>query len=141
MLLELLDAMAARLGNELQIQVSPRVLADPSPPCAHIFPAEISYHATMEEPGEESASWPGVTVQAFAALTSDIGAQTILLELLDDEHPRCMRKLIERRDADGAMFGGVVDDLIVTGATGLRQYIREGRAPMLGAEWTVRILT
>ena len=116
-------------------QVSPYMLANPTPPTIHIYPATIDYDLTMVHGYDK---WV-LTVQAVAGEVSDIGAQQLLDTLLTGPHS--VNALLYSEPTGGTIqTSGVIDDLSVTGWTGYRLYVRENGGPVVGAEWNVEIL-
>lgn len=75
------------------------------------------------------------TIQALVGAVSDTGAQDRIDQMIDTEGDVSVKALIE---ADGTL-GGVVSDTRVASCSGHRTYNLDGRAPAIGAEWTVDI--
>jgi hypothetical protein len=113
------------------MQASPYVLANPTPPSAHVMRGEIEYDQAMQG---GTHTWT-MRVQAFVALTSDIGSATILDKFLAVDGIYSVKAAIE---ADRTL-GGVIQDLHVTSATGETIYPRDQGGPVLGSEWTVEV--
>lgn len=130
-LTQIREALAASLTTLQGIQVSAYLLANPTPPSIHIYPAAVEYDYTFRRGYD---AWT-LTVQAFVGLTSDIGAQKKLDELLA---PSGTQSLKATAEADRTL-GGIVDSVRVVAATGYHSYSREGGGPVLGAEWQTEI--
>lgn len=140
MLAETRTALAELLQEHFgdEIQVSPVMLADPTPPAAHVYPTPVEFDETF---GRGADEWT-FTVQVFVDdAGGDEGMQLLLDEYLEPSGPRSVKEAIEKPDTeDGRVtLGGVVHDLRVTRCEGYRLYVREGRAPALGSEWTVEV--
>lgn len=140
MLKETRIAIAARLQDHFgdEIQVSPTMLADPTPPAAHVYPTPVEYDETM---GRGSDDW-SFTVQVFVSdAGGDEGAQELLDEYIEPFGPRSVKEALELADTDDGRvsLGGVIFDLRVERCEGYRLYVREGRAPVLGSEWTLDV--
>lgn len=140
MLAEARIALAARLSDHFgdEIQVSPTMLSDPTPPAAHVYPTPVEYDETFQRGADE---WT-FTVQVFVSdAGGDEGAQLLLDNYIEPFGPRSVKEALEVTDTpDGRVsLGGVVHDLRVTRNEGYRLYVREGRAPVLGSEWTVEV--
>lgn len=129
------EALAAALRTIDDLQVSAYMLANPTTPSAHVVPGgsagDIEYHQAF---GDGVESWP-ITVQVFVALSSDIGSQINLDEYIASSGARSVKAAIE---ADPTL-GGAVHDLIVLSCSGYRTFVFEGRPPLLGAEFHIRI--
>jgi hypothetical protein len=126
----LADAIQSRIDG---IQVSPWLLANPTPPAAHVFPAQLSYHQAF---GNGMETWE-FTLQVFVSENAgDIGSQQILDRYLSRTGPSSIKAALE----DDLTLGGVISDLTVTQSSGYRQYMTQGRANVLGAEWTINVI-
>ncbi|HEX4521660.1 MAG TPA: hypothetical protein VH063_18945 [Gaiellaceae bacterium] len=127
-------AIAANLQNALgkTIQVSPVMLASPTPPAAHVIPGPIEYHGALSD-GLETVE---MTVQVFVSRTTDIGAQTTLDEYIASDGPSSVKAAIE----SDSRLGGKCADLIVTSSSGYRVYKSpDGSGEVIGAEWLVKV--
>lgn len=123
------DVIAASIDG---LQITPYMLSNPTPPAAHVFPANLDPHKTFG-PGE-TQEWT-FTLQVFVAEAGgDQGAQIKL-----DEYLRGPRSVQDALEADPTL-GGVVGDLTVTNVSGYRNFVTQGRANVLGAEWTLLVL-
>jgi hypothetical protein len=123
-----LDPLTAVEG----MQISAYLLSSPTPPAIQIYPAETEYDLAM---GRGLDRWT-LTVQAFFALTSDVGSQVSLDALLAPAGPLSVKQAVE----SDSTLGGLVDDLSVVSCTGYRVYVRDSGGPVLGAEWEVQVL-
>lgn len=126
------EGLAANLGALEGIQVSPYMLANPSPPCVHVYPASVEYDLAMRRGLDK---WT-LTVQAFVGLTADIGSQVKLDQFLASSGTQSVKTVLESDQT----LGGTVSDVNVVSCTGYRVYVREGGGPVLGAEWVVEVL-
>jgi hypothetical protein len=130
------EALAASLAGLDGVQVSAYVLANPTPPCIHLYPGgpagEIIYDLAFQRGLD---TWP-FTVEAFVGLTADIGSQVKLDQLLDPSGNQSVKQLVEADET----LGGVVTNVQVISFTGYRPVALEGRGPLLAAEWHVQIL-
>ena len=123
--------LAANIAVITGIQVSPYTLANPTPPCVEIVPADVEYDRTFGD-GVDKLN---ITVRVFVGMANEISAQKRLDEYLASSGAKSIKAAIEASPA----LGGACDDLQVTTATGYRVYGAEGR--LLGAEWNVEVLT
>jgi hypothetical protein len=77
------------------------------------------------------------TLQVFVSENAgDIGSQQILDRYLSRTGPSSIKAALE----DDLTLGGVISDLTVTQSSGYRQYMTQGRANVLGAEWTINVI-
>jgi hypothetical protein len=123
------EALAASLET-LPIQVSPWMLGDPTPPAAHVIPGPVSYDAAMHR-GHDDMTF---LIQAFVALSTDVGPQQLLDPLMNGEGTLSVKRLVE---VDPTL-GGLVDDLLVSERTGYQQFNSASGAKLM-AEWTVLV--
>lgn len=131
--------IADNLNGIAGIQAKPYMLANPTPPAAHVIPGAIGggdfvdYDTTFARGGDLLY----FTVEVFVGLTSDMAAQKRLDTFLDPDGPFSVKAAIE----DDPTLGSVIDDLRVTKASGYRTYLVEGRGPVLGCQWEVEAYT
>lgn len=125
------QGLAANLAALTDVQVSPYMLANPTPPAVTIYPSDVSYDLSMHRGFD---LWT-FTVQAFVGDTADIGAQVNLDQFIAPSGARSVKTLLE----SDKTLGGACSDLQVTSCTGYRIYLREGGPPVLGAEWHVTV--
>jgi len=114
------------------VQTSAQFLSNPTPPAIHVFPPSGSFHRTM---GNGHSDW-NLTVQAFAAMSSDIGAQKLLDRFIADAGPYSVRAAIE---ADRSL-GGVADDTIVQGFDNYGVRARPDGTLVLAVDFNVLVL-
>lgn len=111
-------------------QASAYMLSSPTPPCAHVFPAEVDYDEAMQG-GHLNLV---LTVQAFASLTSDIGAQKILDPWIITAGGSGLVK--EALEADQSL-GGKAYVTTVESCSGYQVYVQSDGRAFLGCEWRV----
>jgi len=130
-LTQIREGLAASLATLDGVQVSAYMLANPTPPAIHIYPAAVEYDYTFRRGYD---TWT-LTVQAFVGYSSDIGAQKKLDAFLA---PSGTQSLKQAAEADRTL-GGIVESVRVVAATGYHEYAREGGSTVLGAEWQTEI--
>lgn len=123
------QGIAENLSAISGVQVSAYSLANPTPPTLQVTVGPVNYVGAFDR---GVVSWT-LFVQALIGITTDIGAQRLLDELIDTSGERSVKEAVELDDT----LGGTVADLVVTECTGYREYLSEGRPPVLGAQWTV----
>jgi len=119
------------------LQVSAYMLAQPSPPAAHIIPGPIDWHRALQD-GMSSMDF---VVQVFVPTTTDQGSQELLDLMLATTGEHSVKAAIEKKDPgqNRRNLGGACSDLLVTTTTGYRQYKGANGAEMLGADWNVTV--
>jgi hypothetical protein len=132
-LAQIREGLAANLATIADIQISPYVLSNPTPPAAEIEPAPVEYDQAF---GRGHDRWT-MTVRVFVGLTTDIGAQKRLDLYLAPSGATSVKTALE----SDCTLGGTVQDLHVTGCSGYRVFGRQGQAPVLGAEWQLTVIT
>lgn len=120
--------MAANLATLDGIQVSPYMLASPTPPALHIIPASIEYDQAMAR-GVDLLVF---TVQVFVALGLDQAAQIKLDEYLA---PTGIKAALE----SDRTLGGVVADVRVSGLSSYDVVALPDRGQMLAASFRVEV--
>lgn len=113
------------------VQVSRYFLSNPTPPGIHILPPAIRYHGAM---GAGLTDYT-FTVQAFVALTMEIGPQILLDDLLAETGDRSILAALE---ADPTL-GGVAEDLIVTEAMQPRILVTADNKALLTSDLMVTV--
>lgn len=127
------EGLAANLSTITGLQVSPVMLATPSPPCAHIFPAETEYDLANARGLDRHY----LTVQVLVPFTTDVGAQVSLDAYLAGSGPTSFKEAIE----NDRQLADACDDLRVVSASGYRLITyAEGIPPALGCEWRVEVI-
>lgn len=133
---DILDGLADQLRTALvstveDLQVEPRLVFNPTPPCIDLFPADPFLDHTAMGVGSREAS---VTVRA--RVTGDHEAeQDWLVDMMDPASSESVLVAIGNTLA-------VNDDTFnvsVSGPSGFRQYTDPGGQSLLGTEWEVRV--
>jgi hypothetical protein len=124
------EGLAANLAALAGFQVSAYMLANPTPPAVQIIPGEVTYDLAMHRGLDEIT----MLVQAFVALSSDIGAQKRLDALLDPTGSNSLKTVVE----SDRTLGGIVGGLQVTNVTGYRT-AQGANGPILLCEWSVTV--
>lgn len=132
--------IAANLAQITDLQVSAYMLAEPTPPSAHVVPGPVTYDISMGRFGLDDLE---LKVQVFVPLVVDVTSQINLDAYLAGSGSRSVRQAIERVDAaDGTgmvTLGGACQSARVVSSTGPQLYrLTDGRS-MLMCEWTVMV--
>lgn len=132
---EIRTGLAANLASlkALGFQVSPYLLANPTPPSIQVMPGEVTYDRAMHR----GLDYVEIVVQAYVALSTDLGGQQKLDQLIAPTGAYSIKTLIE----SDRTLGDVVDDLHVTKCSGYQTALSiEGRGPFLLCEWTLNVM-
>lgn len=135
------QGIAAKLTDAIdELQVSAFMLADPSPPAAHVVPTQTIFDAAFSRGADDVTLMVEVFVSDNAG---DEGAQLLLDEYLEPFGARSVKQALEVPDdpSGRVTLGGACYDLRVQRVEGYRIFQREGRAPALGSQWVVHVTT
>lgn len=132
------EALAAKLNSIPDLQVTPYMLSDPTPPAAHVFPTPVEFDSSF---GRGSDEWTFTLQVLVSEGSGDRGKQALLDAYMEPWGPKSVKATLEEPDTeDGRVsLGGVIDDLRVVRCEGYRLFVREGRAPLFGTEFTIRV--
>lgn len=134
MLAETRQAIAnALIAGVADVQWSAYALSNPTAPYGHVLPSDLIYDQAM---GRGMDEWTYTLVALVADAPGDIGMQMLLDQLLEPSGARSVKAALEA----SVTLGGLVDSIHVPECSGYRIYQTEGRAPQLGAEWTIKVL-
>ena len=126
------EGLARNLESIRDIQVSAYMLASPTPPAIHIFPATIEYDRSMQR-GLDVLTF---TVEAFVAFGLDQGGQMRMDRLLSPSGFESVKEAIE---ADRTL-GSTVQDLWVSRMASYRAILLpEHNDQTLVSNWTVLV--
>ncbi len=141
-MVDLMDEMAAQIRNaytsvtDVDVQVEPRLVINPTPPCIDIYPGDPSRDT-------ESAAFDDLTggylftVRARVSTADSEAGQDLLLAFMDDTNDLCLVQALE----DEPTLNGLADDLSVRGVTGYVLFPDlGGDGALLGCQWTVLVL-
>jgi len=123
--------IARNLSAIPDVQVSAYLLANPTPPLLQVVPGEIEWDLAYARGLDKIM----LKVQAFVALTEDIGSQVTLDKYLNGSGPLSVKAAVESDET----LGGIVGTCQVTN-TGAVQLYTGGQTPQLFVEWEVEVL-
>lgn len=128
-------ALVEQIDAELpDVQCSPYILSDPTPPALHVAPGEIEYDLAFGR-GMDSMMF---TLTAFVALPNDIAGQMLLDELMAPAGPTSIKRAVEP-DRAHMDLGGLVYSARVVSCGGYRRFNLANIGEVLGADWTVEV--
>lgn len=113
------------------LQVSRYALPNPTPPGIHILPPAVKYHQAFQG-GLTDYTF---TVQAFVALTTDIGPQMLLDELIDETGERSLCRAVE----SDKTLGGLATDVYCAEALEPRVLVTASNLGLLLSDWIVTV--
>jgi len=129
------QAMADLLTEGCRIDVSPYVLANPTPPAGHLFPAPVEYDAAFTR-GMDVWTF---TLQLYVAEAAiERAAQERLDEFISTSALTSVKRVLEVPDGPQTL-GDLIDDLRVVRCDGYRRWAVDGRGPVFGSEWTIEV--
>jgi|SRR5215471_14857917 len=100
------QGMANALEAITDVQVSPVLLADPTPPLLQVYPAEVTFDGAANRGMDEFE----FVVEAVMPFSTDIGSQVELDKLMAGSGPRSVKQALEADDS----LGGTCQDVQVT---------------------------
>lgn len=128
------EGLARNLDSIRDVQVSAYMLASPTPPAIHIFPASIEYDRAMGR-GLDVVNF---TIETFVAFGLDQGGQMRLDRLLSPSGSESVKEAIE----SDKTLGGMVQDLHVSRMSAYRIVtLPNQNDPALSADWIVAVLS
>ena len=129
------QAMADLVTEGCRIDCSAYMLANPTPPAAHLFPSPVEYDAAFNR-GMDVWTF---TLQVYVAETViERAAQERLDEFMSTSAATSVKRALELPDGPQRL-GGLIDDLLVLRCDGYRRWLIEGRGPLFGSEWTIEV--
>ena len=123
--------LATSVNTIVDLQVSPYLLSNPTPPSADISPAGTKYDLALKR---GSDLWT-LTVRVIVGTSIDQGSQKLLDKYMASSGSLSVKAAIEANPT----LSGVCEDLIVRHVSGYRTYGGEGKPSLLGAEWEVNV--
>lgn len=130
-----MDAMADQIRGVLDdvtdvaVQVEPRWVVNPTPPCVDIYPADPSTDQELRA-FTDLLGEPLFTVRARVGLTDNVAQQDLLLAFMDDTDPLSIAAALE----DGNL-GGLAASVDVRTQSGYVRVVEGG--DYLGCLWQV----
>lgn len=132
------EGLAANLSTIPGIQVSPYILANPTPPCAYVSLGPVEYDKTMRRGHDD---WTFVVYVIVGVAAPDVASQQRLDRMLASSGAESVKEALE----SDPTLGGSADDVHVVSATGPQTYERDAvqgatRVSYLGVEFTVAVM-
>jgi hypothetical protein len=131
---DILDGLADQIQQALastvdDLQVEPRLVFNPTPPCIDLFPGDpFLDHSAMGIASREAS----ITVRARVAGDHQ-AEQDWLIDMMDRNSSQSVIAAIGNELA----VNGDTFQVSVNGPSGFRQYTEPGGNSLLGTEWTV----
>ena len=125
------NGIATNLAVLPDIQVEPYMLANPTPPAAHVKPGETLYDRTMGRGLDELT----FKVQVFLPMIVDVASQQNLDQYLAGSGSLSVKTAIE----SDKTLGGIVQDTHVTMCSEPMLYRHADGKSSLMCEWTVQV--
>jgi hypothetical protein len=141
-LAELMDAVADQIRDavddvtDVDVQVEPRMLLNPTPPAIDLYPADPSSDPDLRA-FTNLVGGELLTVRARVSTADHTAGQDLLLALMDDEDPLSIVAAIQADET----LGGLATSLDCRERSGFITFIDSASdAALLGATWTVVIV-
>lgn len=142
----LMEAMASTLeaayegvqydGRDIGVQVYPRLVVNPSPPCIDIYPGDVP-----RETDTAGFSVSGIdggvffTVRARVSTADTDAGQELLIAFMDDADELSLAVAL----MEDQTLGGLANDVTVEQQTGFVEYPM-GEGSLLGCQWRAWVL-
>lgn len=131
------EALAPLKATIPDLQVTPFLQANPTPPSVDIYPADL-FQAGSGFRDDMDTFW---TVRARTSTADHEAGQRALLNMLDRAAPES----VEQALTSDQTLGGLVQSTAVAeeGVSGYRVYLEDpqGNASLIGCEWRVEVIT
>jgi hypothetical protein len=138
-LAEIMDALATQIRDELDdvtdvdVQVEPRWVANPTAPCIDMYPTDPSSDEDLRAFGELLGG-ELLTVRARVDMGDTVAAQDLLLALMDDEDPLSLAAAI----TSDTTLAGLTSDIDVRSRSGYVRSLESGEH--MGCLWNIVVI-
>lgn len=138
-LAQILDAMADQLravmddATDIDIQVEPRWVVNPSPPTIDIYPADPSTDPDLRAFGQMLGG-ELITVRARVNMSDSVAVQDVLLAFMDDQDPLSISAALQ----EDKTLNGVASSLDVRDRSGYVRVLESG--DYLACLWQVVVV-
>jgi hypothetical protein len=138
-LAQILDAMADQIRDvteqvtDVDVQVEPRWVVNPSPPTIDMYPADPSDEPELRAFGDPLGA-ELITVRARVGMSDHLEVQNLLLAFMDDTDPLSIALAL----MDDKTLGGVAQSLDVRSRSGYVRVLEGG--DYLGCLWQVVVI-
>ena len=138
-LAQLMDALATQIRDviddttDVAVQVEPRWVVNPTPPCIDIYPADPSTDQDLRAFGDLVGETT-LTVRARVDMSDSTAGQDLLLAFMDDDDPLSIAAAIDEDDT----LGGLATSVDVRSRSGYVRVLEGG--DYLGCLWTVVVV-
>jgi hypothetical protein len=142
-LLDVMDEMADQIRTALvavtdvDVQVEPRMVLNPTPPCIDIYPGDPprDRDSAAFHPGDDEGYF--ITVRARVSTADNFAGQDLLLAFVDPTNDLSIGQALY----DDTSLNGYANDLDIVAQTGYSLFPDPGgEGALLGCQWTVRVL-
>ena len=142
-LLEIMNEIATQIRaalvtvTDVDVQVEPRMILNPTPPCIDVFPGDSP--RDRESAGFDAADSEGyfITVRARVSTADTTAGQDLLLAFIDPTDGLSVGQALY----DEPTLNGYASDLDIVSQTGYALFPDPGgEGALLGCQWTVRVL-
>lgn len=133
---QMADAIADALsGVDVDVQVEPRMVWNPTPPCVDIWPADPSTDEELAGFDDDGAKL--ISVRARVGTADHEAGQDLLLALMDPEDDLSIRVALE----DDQTLNGYASSVFVRDQSGYQMFpTADNTGAYLGCQWTVLVI-
>jgi hypothetical protein len=141
-LLDVMDALADQIRNvvddvtDVDVQVEPRLVLNPTPPTIDIYPGDLARDAESAAFDEVSGGYL-LTVRARVSTSDNTAGQDLLLAFMDDQDGLSIGQAI----MDDKTLNGYAASTDVQSQTGYVLFPDPGgEGALLGCQWSVIVI-
>lgn len=141
-LMEIMDELAEHLRDwvslvtDVDVQVEPRLILNPTPPSIDIYPGDLARDLPTAAFDDISGGYL-LTVRARVSTADSTAGQDLLLSFMDDQSTLSLGAAI----LDDPTLNGYASSVDITSQTGYVIYPDSGgEGALLGCQWTVIVL-
>ena len=142
-LVEIMDEIADQIRaavvtvTDVDVQVEPRMLLNPTPPCIDVFPGDSPRDRDSAAFSADDDEGYFITVRARVSTADNEAGQDLLLAFVDPTNPLSVGQALY----DEPTLNGYAADLDIVGQTGYALFPDPGGdGALLGCQWTVRVI-
>jgi hypothetical protein len=141
-LAEIMDALADQIRSviddvtDVDVQVEPRMILNPTPPCIDMYTADPSEDSELRAFGD-SVGGELITVRVRVGTADHAAGQDLLLALMDDQDPLSLVEAMNENDT----LDGLASSVYPRERSGYITFIDSASdAALLGATWQVVVI-
>lgn len=141
-LVDVMDALADQIRaaveavTDVDVQVEPKLITNPTPPCIDIYPGDLGRDTESAAFDDLSGGYL-LTVRARVSTADNTAGQDLLLAFMDDTDPLSIGMAVK----DDTTLNGYANSADVQSQTGYVLFPDPGgEGVLLGCQWTVLVI-